>query len=74
MRFFTTITAFLAAGFAVASPITSGQDVQVVEARAEDYSLSDINSQLKTIKGLIEKDFSGCKIIRCLESLSGICY
>lgn len=61
MKFSTAITAFLAAGSAVASPVVNGNSVQLAE-RADVGSISDLSTQLETIKGLVDKDFSGCKI------------
>jgi hypothetical protein len=61
MRFFTAVTAFLAAGFAASSPIATGQDVNVAE-RAEVTSLSDFSSQVESLKGVVVKDFSSCEI------------
>ena len=61
MRFFTAVTAFLAAGFAAASPIATVQDVNIAE-RAEVTSLTDFSSQVESLKGVVAKDFSGCEI------------
>lgn len=71
MKFSTSITAFLAAGSAVASPVVAGETTQVV-ARAETGSFGELSSQLETIKGLVEKDFSSCKFIMFPKKLCDV--
>lgn len=62
MRFITAVTTFLAVGFASASPAPAvGADVQANAARAES-GLSDILSQTKDIKSLVQTDLDKCKL------------